>query len=194
MKLRLNYWQLILLFSPFWVLVFLSSLPLNLRLKYHINLEAFTIIITIDLFLAIFYQAYLVILFTIKSKAAKWMIGHTVIPVIFSAILVMGAIVLVVNTSGSSKPGGGPVHNNTTALTTGILFIFTLHLLVTFFVINNLYVFGKLDKIKNLALRDQLTVEFSEPLRKMFIVSLLTIAGSLLCAIVIVVIRARYFS
>jgi hypothetical protein len=194
MKLRLNYWQLILLYAPFWVLVFSSLMPLYLREKYHLDLKVFTAIIAIDLFLAVGYQACLVILFNIRLKGTKWMIVHTVIPVIFAAVCVMATIAFMVHGSENHKLLSGPVQRSKASSTSGILSIFMLHMLVTFFVINNLYVSGKIAKIKNISLRENLAAEFGEPLKKIFIVSLLTIAGSLLLAVVLGIIRAKYFN
>jgi hypothetical protein len=59
-------------------------------------------------------------------------------------------------------------------------------------VVNNLYVSAKIEKVKDSLLRQKLSDDFWEPMKKLLIISILSTAGSFVLAIVAVIIKSRF--
>jgi len=192
MKLRLNYWQLIALFSPFILVIGCTFIPNHIRAKYYINTELMCLLLCIVFLLAISYQTYLVISFNKKIKGSIWIIVNNVPPVLLILVCVFGFAVLVKDDFTGKNSPDGPTSGSNFWLAKMLIGILFIHELITFFLINNLYVSAKIEKVKDSLLRQKLSDDFWEPMKKLLIISILGSAGSFVLAIVAVIIKSRF--
>jgi hypothetical protein len=192
MKLRLNYWQLIALFSPFILVIGCTFMPNHIRAKYYINTELMCLLLCIVFLLAISYQTYLVISFNKKIKGSIWIIINNVPPVLLILVCVFGFALLVKDDFTGKNLPDGPTSGSDFWLAKMLVGILFIHELITFFLINNLYVSAKIEKVKDSLLRQKLSDDFWEPMKKLLIISILGSAGSFVLAIVAVIIKSRF--
>jgi hypothetical protein len=192
MKLRLNYWQLIALFSPFILVIGCTFMPNHVRAKYYINTELICLLLCIVFLLAISYQTYLVISFNKKIKGSIWIIINNVPPVLLILVCVFGFAILVKDDFTGKNLPDGPTSKSDFWLGKMLVGILFIHELITFFVVNNLYVSAKIEKVKDSLLRQKLSDDFWEPMKKLLIISILSTAGSFVLAIVAVIIKSRF--
>jgi hypothetical protein len=192
MKLRLNYWQLIALFSPFILVIGCTFMPNHIRAKYYINTELICLLLCIVFLLAISYQTYLVISFNKKIKGTIWIIINNVPPVLLTFFCTYGCALLLTEDFNGKKSPDGPTSGSDFWLVKMIVGILFIHELITFFVVNNLYVSAKIEKVKDSLLRQKLSDDFWEPMKKLLIISILSTAGSFVLAIVAVIIKSRF--
>jgi hypothetical protein len=182
MKLRLNYWQLILLFVPF-IVAFLSAIiPYKTRIAYHLNSEIIAIMIIASISLAICYQAYLLISFNKRIKGSIFISFNAAISAVFMTICTLftikSVILMIVRKTVVTKIVQTERHWLLTCIS-----LFLTHAFITFFLVNNIYLSGKIKKINDFAMRENLRDDFGEPMKKVLITSLLIIAGSFVIVI-----------
>jgi len=187
MKIRLNYWQLILLFAPFFPAVGWMFIPYQWRVRNHVNGEMMILLLSIVFLIGICYQAYLVVSFNKKVKGSKWMSFYALAPVIGAVFFVYGCTDLVITSFNSGKLHIAPIESKGAHWAAIIAVLYLLYSLAAFLLIHILYV--SIKKIKTRAVREQLSQDFWEPMKKLLITSLLAMAGSIVFAIVADIIK-----
>jgi hypothetical protein len=138
--------------------------------------------IMVSISLAICYQAYLLISFNKRIKGSIFISVNAAISAVFMTICILFAIKSVMSMIVRKTTVTKVVQTEHHWLLTCI-FLFLLHALLTFFLVNNIYLSGKIKKVNDFAMRENLRDDFGEPMKKLLITSLLTIAGSFVIVI-----------
>ncbi|GAA3963143.1 hypothetical protein GCM10022210_09000 [Mucilaginibacter dorajii] len=145
-----------------------------------------------DVFIAIWYQVYLVVVFNKSVKGSVWVTINNIVAVLGTLIFIITFVYMALEEfSGPRRLG--PTHSSYASW--GVMFVGVdlLHLFITFFLINNLYVSFKTQKIKDPALLERISNDFGEPMKKLLITSLFVTTGSFVIAIAIMIIKTRFW-
>jgi len=187
MKIRLNYWQLILLFLPA-IAGFAIS---DLRPITQGSFRIVNFLLNLNISLAICYQAYLAISFNNRrSNRSEWFNFNAYIPVVFN----LGYLIYIsyftfikpYHTNLNIAPGKRIHYNQTSTI---LILIFLLHTAITYFFINNQYVSIQIKKLTNTDEQEKLKVTFLNPMKQLVRVSLIVIAGGVVVAVILDIIR-----
>jgi hypothetical protein len=186
MKIRLNYWQLILLFLPAIAGFAIFDLPHTTQTSFRIV----NFLFNLNICLAICYQAYLVINYNnSRPNRSEWFNFNAYIPVVFNIVYL-----LYVSYSTFIKP----YHTNLNIApskrihyypTTVFILFFLLHTAITYFVINNWYVSTQIKKLTHEDEREALMLKFLKPMKQLMRVSIIVIAGSFVISFILDIIR-----
>lgn len=191
MKIRLNYWQLLILFSPFFVALVYMCIPYPALVGYHINSGMIAIAICIDVFIAIWYQVYLLTSFNKKIKGSVWITVNNVLAILETVMFLCVFVYMAIDEFG--KPHKlGPIHSESASWGAIFVVVCLLHLFISFFLINNLYISFKTQKIKDPALLESISNDFGEPMKRLLITSLFVMTGSFVIAVAIRIIETRF--
>lgn len=185
MKLRFNYWQLFLLFLPFIIGFQLFHVPYTSPRVYNIAVTSLNLLFNISPCFIIGYQSYLVITFNKTINGARWFTINAFIPVIFTLVYFTYVVTITILRPPHLNSRLGPIEQTNWGFVPNAIEIFLLHAIITFFVVNNIYVSRQIKKIPDDVLRDQLSFDFFRPMKKLKNMSYIVIAGILILSIVI---------
>lgn len=153
-----------------------------------------TIALCIDVFIAVWYQVYLLTAFNKKIKGTIWITINNIIAILATIVFLSTFVYMAVQQfGGTGDSGPHPVHSKSASLGAAIVGLLMLHLFITFFLINNLYVSFRIQKIKDPLMLQSISSDFGEPMKRLLITSLFVITGSFVIAIVIIIIKTRFW-
>ena len=150
MRIRLNFWQTLLLFLPCVIGIVIISLTRYGLPDYKFHFAIVNLLYVINIALVILYQAYLVITFgeacPMKSKVFKW---NAYIPAIFILIYLMYVIwgTFINSDYNNRYYNAGPLHKSQLHGSSLMVLIFLLHAFITFYFVNNQFVSRKIKLI-----------------------------------------------
>jgi len=187
MKIRLNYWQLILLFLPAVVGFAISDLLPTTQGSFRIV----NFLLNLNICLAVCYQAYLVINFNnSRPNRSEWLNFNAYIPVVFNLGYLVDifyfTFIKPYHTNLNIAPGKRIHYNQTSTI---LILIFLLHTAITYFIINNLYVSTQIKKLLNPDEQEKLRLTFLNPIRQLVKMSLIVIAGCIIISVIFDIIR-----
>ncbi len=166
MHLKLNYWQVSLLFIPFFIGCLLLMFSSSDRHHYELNFLIANFLSLITMFLVICYQSYLAITFANEyaSKAVLFKI-NTLIPVVFLSLY----LIYVVYVSFIKPIHGhiytGPIRKSELKGSNLITLLFLLHAAISFLFVNNQFVSNQIKKIQDDNKREILKRNFLGPMK-----------------------------
>lgn len=188
MKLKLNNWQIVLIFFPL-VIAFLGMTLSNIPLtNYKLSSSAINLLLTLSGVVAISYQGYLTTCFLnkINANALLFRINALIVPTVcilyLFFILFQGVDRFFVPIQ--QRKTTGPISIAEMGVVSQIGTIFMYYVLINFFFINNTVVYRKLKMIQDAAQLQRLTEDFLNPLKSLVHISIWSIA--LMFAITIV--------
>ena len=182
MNLKLNTWQIVLLFIPL-VMGFLSMIFADTHwTDYKLSSPVINLLLTLTEVLIVSYQAYLTINFlnSIESPSPIFRINTLIIPIISVAYffyrLYCGFDHIVVSTNEKIR---GPIKiaEMSTFSRAGTFFLY--YLLLNYFFINNKVVSHKLKVMPDAVQRQILIDDFLVPLKSLVRISIWVIASML---------------
>lgn len=184
MKIRLNYWQLILLFLPSIIASQMYNIPHSSWQAYEIIKTISNLLFAVNPCFIVGYQAYLVTSFNNKINGAKWFTVNALVPVVFFI-----AHFIYVVWSTELKPVRwhatiGPIEQADFGFVPKVITVFLVHAAVTFFLVNNIYVSRQIKQISDDSTKNQLYLDFMKPMKKLSNISYIALAGLLIIAII----------
>jgi len=185
MKIRLNYWQLILLFLPFIVGFQLFHVPYTSATVYIVTESTLNLLLYISPCFIVGYQAYLVINFNKVIKGSKWITANIIISLVFTLLNFTYLTITTLLRLPYLNSRLGPIEQADFGFISNLTVIFLLYSIITFFIVNNIYVIRQIKKIPNDDLRNQLNIDFRLPMKKLKNMSLIVLACTLILSIVI---------
>lgn len=185
MKIRLNYWQLILLFLPFIVGFQLFHVPYTSATVYIITKSTLNLLLYISPCFIIGYQAYLVINFNKVIKGSKWMTANIIISLVFTLLNFTYLMITTLLRLPYLNSRLGPIEQADFGFISNLSIIFFLYSIITFFIVNNIYVTRQIKKIPDDSLRNQLNLDFRLPMKKLRNMAYIVVASMLLLSMVI---------
>ncbi|QEC75983.1 hypothetical protein [Mucilaginibacter ginsenosidivorax] len=182
MKIRLNYWQLILLFLPAIIASQMSNIPHSFWQAYGVIKTISNLLFAVNPCFIVGYQAYLVTSFNKTINGAKWVTVNALVPVVF---LIAHFIYIVWSTD--LKPvhlhnAIGPMEQADFGFVSKVITVFLVHAAVTFFLVNNIYVSRQIKNISDDGTKNQLNQDFMKPMKRLSNISYIALAGLLIIA------------
>ncbi|MDN3580511.1 hypothetical protein [Mucilaginibacter flavus] len=186
MKIRLNYWQLILLFLP----TIAAFTTFNFLHTTQVSFRVVDFLFVLNICLATCYQAYLAIGFNKQNaNQSTWFSIHMYIPVIFTiTYLLYSAYFTFIKPSYANfkvEPIKRISHNSTTS----IILFFLFYTAITFFIINNRYVSAQIKKVVDVDEQENLRLTFLNPMKQLVKVSWIVIIGGFALSVIIDIVR-----
>jgi NADH:ubiquinone oxidoreductase subunit 5 (subunit L)/multisubunit Na+/H+ antiporter MnhA subunit len=188
MKIRLNYWQLILLFLPIILGMQVFHIPLNVQITYRSYLRMFNIISSADICFIVCYQAYLAISFN-NSRLNKpaWFNVNALIPVFFNIAYFFYVISLTFKTPTvtTHQQTSGPMPIAHYSLFSMAMVILLVHALITFLFINTPFVSRQIIKIDDSDEQARLREDYLNPMKKLLRMSMIVFAVGVILSIIL---------
>lgn len=188
MRIKLNLWQTISLFLPFIAGEVLLRLSFSGGTSHRVYFAIANLLTTLNVALAIAYQAQLGINFN-KSSEPKFILfkANALIPVVFTACYFLYATwgTIIARSYNSANYNTGPLRRTQLHGSALIILLFLLHAFITFYFINNQFVSRKIKLIVDEGRRKELTSSFLMPMKLLTRVSIYVIGSSLLISMFI---------
>lgn len=188
MRIKLNLWQTILLFSPLIISELFLRRSYSAEPNQHLNFAIANLLATFNVALVVCYQAYLVMGFLRHSETKPaWFILNAVIPAIFTVcyFLYIGWGTVVNHSYNRTNYNVGPLKRSQLHGEGLIFLLFLLHAFVTFYFVNNKFVSKSIKQFKDDELRNELMYNFLIPMKLLIKVSVYVICSGLFVSMVI---------
>lgn len=188
MKIRLNYWQLFLLFLPIIVGMQIFHVPLNVQITYRSYLRMTNMIFSLDICLIICYQAYLAISFN-NSRLNKpdWFNVNAFIPVVFNIAYFFYVIYLTFKpyTAINVHQANGPITITRYSPISMAIAILLAHAILTFLFINTPFVARQIKKVADNDEQTRLREDYLNPMKKLVRMAMIVFAAGVILSIIL---------
>ena len=166
MHLKLNYWQVSLLFIPFFIGCLLLTLSTDDRHSYELNFLMANFLSVVTLFFIICYQSYLAITFA-NEHAPKAILfkANALVPVVFLLLYLIYVIYVSFIKPIHGHINTGPIRKSELKGKNLIILLFLAHAAISFLFINNQFVSNQIKKIKDDGEREVLKSNFLKPMK-----------------------------
>ena len=188
MKIRLNYWQLFLLFLPIIIGMQIFHVPVNVQITYRSYLRMTNIIFSLDICLIVCYQAYLAISFN-NSRLNKpdWFNVNAFIPVVFNIAYFFYVIYLTFKpyTVINAHQANGPITITRYSPISIAMAILLAHATLTFLFINTPFVARQIKKVADNDEQTQLREDYLNPMKKLIRMAMIVFVAGVILSIIL---------
>jgi hypothetical protein len=166
MHLKLNYWQVSLLFIPFFIGCLLLTFSSNDRHQHELNFLIANFLSLVTMLLVIGYQSYLAITFA-NRQAPKAILfkANALIPVVFFFLYSIYAIYVSFIKPIHGHINTGPIRKSDLKGSSIIILLFLAHAAINFLFVNNQFVSYRIKKIQDDNGREILKSNFLGPMK-----------------------------
>ncbi|WP_184550812.1 hypothetical protein [Mucilaginibacter sp. FT3.2] len=188
MKIRLNYWQLLLLLLPF-----IAGITLNFKyfthtvpFTYLLDARVMNFFLTLSMCLMVCYQAYLGINFNnSRPNRSEWFNFNAYIPVVFNVAYLLYEICFTWILPVHNHLSPGPIKKSDLNPTSLVIIVLLIQTAITFLFVNTQYVSKRIKLITDIEQREDAKIDFLNPMRKLLKLSIIVVASSLLISIMV---------
>jgi hypothetical protein len=185
MKIRLNYWQVFLLFLPAIAGFTIFNFP-----HTQTNFRIVDFLFVLNICLAACYQSYLTIGFNkTKTNLSKWFLINSYVPVVFNIAYMLYSSYFTFIKPHYTNFKVEPIKRISYNSTTLIILFFLLHAAITFFIVNNQYVSTEIKKVVDVDEQENLRLTFLNPMKQLVKVSWIVIIGGFASSVIIDIVR-----
>jgi len=166
MHLKLNYWQVSLLFIPFFIGCLLLTFSSNGRHHYELNFLIANLLSLITMLLVIGYQSYLAITFANRQTPNAILFkANALIPVVFFLLYLIYVVYISFIKPIHGHINTGPIRKSELKGSNLIILLFLAHAAICFLFVNNQFVSYQIKKIRDDGEREVLKSIFLGPMK-----------------------------
>lgn len=187
MKIKLNYWQTIILFIPCLLGWVLSELPHSNLHTYHRTFLIANFLLVSNILIVLCYQAFMGISFnnTFLKKSNLYNINALIPVVFFFLYLLFMAYYTFIEPVTNSNNAPGPLRKEQLNATSIFILLLNVHAAITFFFINNQFISKRIKTVTSLTEKEILKTNYLNPMKILVRVSIFVLLFALIISVVI---------